>query len=354
MLKRAFHPGGRRAPLLVAAGCLLIASTYGLARFGVGLLHPAMAAERPGLRGALPAAGAAQFASYCLAAGVALVLAPRRPRVVAGAAGAVATLGCLGLAVSTDSGWFVASAFVGGAGAGLASPALVVLLDRAVPERWSGTAQAIGNAGTSVGVLLGGGVALVAGSPSVTWPAAAAACACSAAGVVVLGRPGRPLPPIPAPGGLARRLLAGPTLAAVGAGGCSAAVWTHGPTAVLAGGALAADRVGLLWVALGVGGLAGAAVDRPFARWGPGRTFAACTALLVLASGAVLLPGATAATALLGAGCFGAAYMALSGTLILWGRRLDPRRGGPLTAWLFVALAIGQAIGSLAWAPFLG
>jgi hypothetical protein len=354
MLKRSFHSGRRRATLLVAAGCLLIASTYGLARFGVGLLHPAMAAERPGLRGALPAAGAAQFASYCVAAGAALALAPRRPRLVAGAAGAVATLGCLGLAASTTGGWFVASACVGGAGAGLASPALVVLLDRAVPERWAGTAQAIGNAGTSVGVLLGGGVALAAGSPAVAWPAAAAACAGSAAGVVVLGRPGRPLPHTSAPGGLSRRLLVGPTLLAVLAGGASAAVWTHGPTALLAGGALAPDRVGLLWAALGLGGLAGAGVDRPVARWGPERSFAACTVLLVLASVAVLRPGATAVTALLGAGCFGAAYMALSGTLILWGRRLDPRRGGPLTAWLFVALAVGQAFGSLAWAPLLG
>jgi predicted MFS family arabinose efflux permease len=203
-------------------------------------------------------------------------------------------------------------------------------------------------------VLLGGGVALVAGSPAVAWPAAAAACAGSAAGVVALGRRGHGRPPAPAPSGLSRQLLVVPTLAALLAGAASAAVWTHGPTVVLAAGGLSPDHVGLLWVALGVGGLAGAAVDRPVARWGPGRTFSACTTLLALASAAVLLPGADAATALLGVACFGAAYMALSGTLILWGRRLDPQRGGPMTAWLFVALAVGQAAGSLAWAPLLG
>jgi predicted MFS family arabinose efflux permease len=354
MLKRSFHSSATHAGLLVAAGCLLIASTYGLARFGVGLLHPAMAADRPGLRGALPAAGAAQFASYCVAAGAALALAPRRPRVVAGAAGAVAALGCLGLAASTTAGWFVASAFVGGAGAGLASPALVVLLDRSVPQRRAGTAQAVVNAGTSAGVLLGGGAAVAAGSPAVAWPLAAAACACSAAAVVALGRGGHTPRPAPAPAASSARLVLGPTLAALLAGGLSAAVWTHGPTAVLAAGALAPDHVGLLWAALGVGGLAGAAIGRPVDRWGPGRTFSACTTLLTLASAAALLPGASAATVLLGAACFGASYMALSGTLILWGRRLDPQRGGSLTAWLFVALAVGQAIGSLAWAPLLG
>ncbi len=43
---------------------------------------------------------------------------------------------------------------------------------------------------------------------------------------------------------------------------------------------------------------------------------------------------------------FGAAYMALSGILILWGRLLRPAKGGQATAWLFLALAVGQAVGA--------
>src|SRR3712207_8115160 len=89
-VKRALQSQAGRGVARTWAGMSLIASTYGMARFGVGLLHPAMAAERPGVAGALPLAGAAQFASYCLAVGSAAFLVPRRSRIVAGAAGAAA------------------------------------------------------------------------------------------------------------------------------------------------------------------------------------------------------------------------------------------------------------------------
>src|SRR3712207_6656434 len=89
-VKRALQSRTGRGAALTWAGMLLIASTYGMARFGVGLLHPAMAVERPGVATALPWAGAAQFTSYCLAVGSAAYLVPRRSRIVAGAAGAAA------------------------------------------------------------------------------------------------------------------------------------------------------------------------------------------------------------------------------------------------------------------------
>ena len=40
-VKRSLH-SEPRALALVASGSLLIAATYGMARFGVGLLHPAL------------------------------------------------------------------------------------------------------------------------------------------------------------------------------------------------------------------------------------------------------------------------------------------------------------------------
>lgn len=353
MLKRSFQ-STVRSSLLVLAGCLLVASTYGLARFGVGLLHPAMAEQHPGLAGGLPAAGAAAFASYCLAAGLAMPAAARRPRTVAAVAGGSAAAGCLGLAASTTTAWFVASAFVAGAGAGFASPALVVLLDRIVTSRRAGSAQAVVNAGTSVGVALGGVSALSGSDPGVAWPAAATLCLASATGVVALARSRRqPVrPPVTAP--LLPRALLAPTAMALAAGAGSAAVWTYGPTVALASSSVTPDRVGLLWVALGTGGLLGALVSAPVSRWGPGPTFVGCSALLGGTALAVLVPGGGTAVVLAGAAGFGAAYMAMSGTLILWGRRIDSSRAGSLTAWLFVALAVGQAGGSLAWGTVLG
>lgn len=344
-VKRALQVEAVRGVALAAAGTLLIAATYGMARFGVGLLHPAMAVERPGIATALPSAGAAQFVSYCLAAGLAVSLLPGRSRALAGAAGAVAGVGCLGLASSTSAGWFVASAFLSGAGAGFASPALVGLLDAVVPERMAGTAQAMVNSGTSVGLVGAGALASAITAPSLAWPVMAAMCVATAAAVVVLS-----------PGALAidaspprseHRLPTLPMISALGAGVISAAVWTYGPTAVVARGAMESDQVGLLWTTLGLGGLAGAFIARPVARYGPARTFLLCTSMLLVGSIAVLAPGLEGRWwPLIGAACFGAAYMAMSGVLILWGRILDPERGAAITAWLFIALAVGQAMGA--------
>lgn len=332
---------------ITAFGTLLVAATYGMARFGVGLLHPAMTRERPGVAAALPSAGAAQFASYCLAAGLAALLVPRRSRAVAGAAGAMAGAGCLGLAASTSAGWFVASAFVAGAGAGLASPALVGLLDVVVPDRMAGAAQATVNSGTAVGVVGAGVLASAVGAPSLAWPIMAVLCLATATVVVVLST-GTPLTDASPPRreGRAPHLTL-PVVAALGAGVISSGTWTFGPTAVVARGSFEPDRIGLLWTALGVGGLAGAFVDRLVSRWGPRMTFVLCTSTLLAGSIGVLAPSLAGWWwPTFGAAIFGASYMAMSGVLILWGRLLDPRRGAAITAWLFIALAVGQAIGA--------
>ncbi|ANS78118.1 hypothetical protein SGUI_0722 [Serinicoccus hydrothermalis] len=48
---------------------------------------------------------------------------------------------------------------------------------------------------------------------------------------------------------------------------------------------------------------------------------------------------------------FGAAYMALTGTLILWGRVLRPQDAEQATAWLFLAVSVGQAVGTALVGP---
>lgn len=94
-------------------------------------------------------------------------------------------------------------------------------------------------------------------------------------------------------------------------------------------------------------GTRGEHLGRLVSRWGPRTAFLLCTATLLTGSIGVLAPQLGGSWwPLTGAAVFGAAYMAMSGVLILWSRRLDPRRGAAITAWLFIALAIGQAFGA--------
>jgi len=51
--------------------------------------------------------------------------------------------------------------------------------------------------------------------------------------------------------------------------------------------------------------------------------------------------------------CFGAGYMRLSGVLILWARDMWPEAAGRGTSVLFVALAVGQAVGAIGFDVWL-
>jgi predicted MFS family arabinose efflux permease len=139
-----------------------------------------------------------------------------------------------------------------------------------------------------------------------------------------------------------------PGLAALVVGSGSALIWTFGPLLVTEAGSVDAGRVGWLWIALGVGGLVGPVTGVVVGRLGPRggwSLFAGVLALgnvtLTVAIGLGVSWAAFAAMAI-----FGAGYMCLSGVLILWARAAWPTAAGAGTSVLFIAFAVGQALGS--------
>ncbi|MEX5236747.1 MFS transporter [Kocuria arenosa] len=354
------------------AGMLLIAATYGMARFGVGLFAPVLSAQRPDLTGVLGWAGAAQFTSYSLAAVVAARWVDRRPRAGLLFAGATAVLGCLGVAVASTPLLFVVAVFVGGMGGGFASPALVPVIDAVVAPHTTATAQSVVNSGTAVGVIGAGVVASTAAAVGPAWvfmalvcAAATAAAWCSArarTGPASAPRPAAEPPSVPAGGPSAVlvrgpsapptrgpwRLLVRPGAAAVVAGAGSSLIWTFGPLLLTGSGAVSPARVGGLWIALGLGGVLGALTGTLVRRAGIRGAWCWCaSALAVAAAGvAVSVVAGSAWVAHGSMALFGAGYMGLSGVLILWARRLWPGSAGAGTSVLFIALATGQALGS--------
>ncbi|HXD28074.1 MAG TPA: MFS transporter, partial [Arthrobacter sp.] len=245
---------------IAAAGMLLIATTYGMARFGVGLFAPYLAAQRPELVGVLGAAAAAQFTAYSLAAALSIRWADRHPRWGLALAGATATIGCAGIAAATEPGAFITAVLVAGLGGGFASPALVPVMDAVVAPEAAATAQSVVNAGTAVGVIGAGGVAFTASTIGPAWLLMALACAATGAALWLQLREQANLRPVPAAGmppalsSGAWRTLAIPAAAALVAGVGSSLTWTFGPLLVTSSGTVDADRLGWLWVAVGLGG----------------------------------------------------------------------------------------------------
>ncbi|MFJ6284387.1 hypothetical protein ACIQHF_15190 [Pseudarthrobacter oxydans] len=137
--------------------------------------------------------------------------------------------------------------------------------------------------------------------------------------------------------------LAWPIAAAVLAGASSAAVWTFGRTV------MAASRTGeeaysiLAWMILGAFGVLGATAGKIVQAWSL-RT--ACSLAMAGATIVLGLAPGIPFSAYSSVALFGASYTALCGVLIIWAVRLVPGRAAEGTATLFIALAIGQAVGS--------
>ncbi len=351
-----------RSMAVALAGTLLIASTYGMARFGVGLFAPRLVTERPALAPVVGWAAAAQFVSYSLAATVAARVSDRRPHAAVLAAGTAAALGCVGVATTASPVWFVVLVFVGGTGAGLASPALVRLVDAVTPPHAAATAQSLVNTGTAVGVVVAGALALAVPSTASAWWTMAALNTLAAGGVLLLVRGGGGLGDPSATGSGTTydwHPLATPAAAAAVVGAGSALLWSYGPLVATGAGAVDDGSVGFLWIALGLGGLLGPLTGRLVERRGLGGAWAWSVGAVAVAS--VALAGAVgvglAWPAYVAMACFGAGYMCLSGVLILWAREVWPAAAGRGTSVLFVALAVGQAVGAVgfdAWLDIAG
>ena len=355
---------------LVAAGTTLIAVCYGFARFAYGLTEPDIRAdlEVSGAVSGLIASGS--YVGYCVAIVLSSVLTPVwGARRTATAAGLVATGGMVLVAAAPNAAVLAVGVLVAGASTGAASPPLAAAVARWVAQPQRDRSQTVVNAGTGLGVAVSGPVALAAGD---AWRIAWTVFAVAAAGTTLWiwrvlsgdsvagvdsgderrgspasdghgGRGLRHVVPPAVPG--AGRLL----LVAVGMGLVSVATWTFGRQLVQSAGDMGTTGSAVLWIVLGAAGALGAAGGDLAARVGAARLWrvlmlamSAATALLAVSPAGV--PAYAAATV------FGAAYIALTGLVLVSASRVWPDHVGAGVGAGFLAIAVGQAVG----APLLG
>ncbi|MFS0866586.1 MFS transporter [Microbacterium sp. 179-B 1A2 NHS] len=339
---------------LAIGGLALIAVCYGLARFAYGLFVPAFrsAFDLDAAAAGLIASGS--YGAYCIGIFAATATTPRLgARVVAVGAGVLATAGTALIAFAPDALVLAAGVMLAGSSTGVASPPLAHAVAKRVSAGRRDRVQTIVNAGTGLGVMVSGPVALLAQEQwRVAWIIFAVICALVTAWMAVLmpaardGAPGRRgerhawLPT-----GAGRLLLAAGTM-----GLATAAVWTFGQDILTAEGGHDRTFATIAWIVLGACGLIGATAGDLAGRIGLARSW---TLLMVGAAAATLaigvLPGSGVA-AIVASGVFGAVYIALTGILLVWSTRVYadvPARGVGVA---FLALALGQAVG----APLLG
>lgn len=355
-MKRSFLLSADPSWLLVAAGTGLIAATYGLVRLAYGLFLPDVRGEL-GLDVATAGiiSGGASVV-YCGGAILGFLTAARAPRALIVAAALSAAVGAFGMAAAPGPLAFAIFAIAGSAGAGLASPALVSVLQRHPATRNRPRAQLVVNAGTGPGLVVAGVLALVL-LPDwrLAWAIAGVVTVIVACLVLAADRGGNGAAPhASAPPPAVRRVLPPaswyvhhrPVLAAaLLMGFASAAVWTYGRTLLVESGVGEAVSVAA-WLALGAGGTAVIATARWGERRDPRVLWMVTVCAIVAASVLLAAVPSSAPLALLGCAAFGWGYTAASGALIAWTAAIDPPRAPAGTALLFITLILGQAAGA--------
>ena len=350
--------GRSRTLWLTGAGLSLIAACYGLARFAYGLFLPAFRDEFALDAATAGAIASGSYAAYCLAIVLSTILTPRfGGRLIAIAAGSIATVGTLLIAASPNSLVLAIGVLIAGSSTGVASPPLAHAVAHRVKPSVQDRTQTVINAGTGVGVAVAGPIALLTEQHwRSAWLVFAIICAVVTVWVAFAGPSGPvrgsgrgtadkllPNPLLPAGSG---RLIAAATLVGIS----SSAVWTFGRDLLVSVGGMSDTASTIAWILIGTFGVLGAAAGDLTRRIGP-RT-AWTTVMLIMGVATALLaafpdiPG----VAWVAAAAFGAAYIALTGLLLLWGIAVYPQTPASGVGLAFLLIAVGQAAGS----PIIG
>lgn len=338
-----------RTATTVLPGIAMIAVTFGLARYGYGLLLPEMRSEFSISAGTAGLISSGSYASYLVAnAGVVWVGSRFGPRTALGLAAMLAAVGMAVVAGAQSVLLLGLGVVVAGAAAGLAYPPYADLVDRQVPEARRDAAFSAISSGTGWGVALAGPIAIAAGEQwRLAWAGFVVLAVVSGAFAVRLAPP------------LERRALRGPQLSrtwffcprsrpllvsAVVIGVTSSVWWAFGVDAMRSGG-VDATSARIVYAGCGVASVlasfSGAAYDRLGLRTG----YLGTVALLAAALAAFGLALERVALALPAALLFGVMYCAIIAAQGIWSSRVFADHPAAGLAAVSTALTIGTLVG---------
>ncbi|WP_189056781.1 MFS transporter [Longimycelium tulufanense] len=354
---------------LIPPGVLMIAVSYGLARYTYGLFVPGIRAELDLSTRVLGLIASGSYASFLLASAVTAVIAartgPRLP-VVIGAVTAAGGMLLIGLSHSTEL--LALGVILAGASPGWAYTPFSDAVVRLVPRKAQDRTYAIINSGTGFGVLVAGPVALWMGTQwRSAWIVFAVLALAAALWNGLLLPSGAHRSEDPAGGAAVPKLrwswLVGKKsvrlfAVAVVLGISTSAYWTFAVDAITraqgTGGGDTATLGPLFWTVVGVAGIGGAVAGDAVQRLGlhislAATVFAIAVAIALLAALPTSWPAVICSAVL-----FGIAFIAVTGILGVWSIAVFRDRPSAGFGTTFFLISLGQFVGPSLFAVIAG
>ena len=334
---------------VLVPGTLMIAVTFGLARYGYGLLLPDMRAEIGIGAGAAGLISSAAYASYLVAnIGVVRLTTLWGPRVAVGAAAAFAALGMSAIAMANGAAALAMGVLLAGAAAGMAFPPYADIVDRDVSVQRRDVVWSTISSGTSWGVALAGPVAIVAGDHWRTAWVAFVVLAVAVGAVSVLLAPARTSEQLRRPQlsiswffcPRSRPLL----VSAVLVGGGSSVWWAFSVDAMRNAG-LDATSARIVYAVCGAAMLLASFSGVVFERRGLRPSYLGSTALLAASLGLLAVATANVPAALVAAVLFGAFYATVIAAHGIWSAKVFAGHPAAGLAAVSTALTLGTLAG---------
>ncbi|WP_432506672.1 MFS transporter [Kineococcus arenarius] len=346
------------------AGAAVVGVAFGMARYAYGLTLPNIRQDLGLPEVVLGLIASATFAGYLAGLLLAGPLTARRgPRAPTSVGGACGALGAVVVTFAPSPGLLAAGAVLAGSAGGWVWAPYSDIVTRTVPQRQQPKALAIITTGTSGGLVLLGGLAILAASASWRLVWGGIALAAVAAAVVNLRLVPRTEPPArPAAGSGGRRSAIFSLLAAlrvpVGYSVVYFAVVTIYFTYaadILSSGSLPAAAVPALYAAVGISGVVALATGGLAQRLGSARVAALCLVTVGAALALLGLASDSLAATVVSACTFGVGYMTGSAVLAVWTAEVVPERAGAaFTACLVVGAVSSVVAPALAGAVIPG
>jgi predicted MFS family arabinose efflux permease len=342
---------GRSAVLrTVLPGTAMIAVSFGLARYGYGLLLPEMRADLGLDAGTAGLIASGTYLSYLVANVAAVVVADRwGPRAAIGAAGLFATTG-MAIMAAADAAWLLAAGvLLAGAASGLAYPPYAALVAQRVPERRRDLVWSVISSGTGWGVAVAGPLAIVAGDHWRTAWLVFVVLAVGAGATAVLLAPRRLDSDRSARPQLSWTWFVCPRsrpllISAVLVGTGSAVWWSFSVDALRTAG-LSANWANAVFAVCGVAGVFASVSGAVFQRVGLRRGYLAGALLLAISLGLLALTGAVALGAFTAAVLFGVCYNGVIVAHGIWSSRVFSDHPAAGLAAVNTALTVGTLAG---------